>query len=447
MDLNTDTLDHDILIGDGTAENCPQDIRASGAVFDLRFHPSQLFLALGMVNGGIEVHGVDSQKKNQTKLAANLPEVHSGGVTGLEFSEDGQHLISVSSDKSISVMDCSTQQQLVKIKKSKTHPHKHGISMVNVCSESVVATGDDDGTVVFWDLRAAKREVMKYHEHGDYITGMLFFDQVQQLVTSSGDTCVGCFDFRKSRVVDFSDKRKEDLYCLAFIPATNDLICGTPSGELPVWRYGSWARPYDVFPKHPKECEAIEVYNDNIVLTGAQDSMIRVIQIYPTKRVLAHLGGHQKKFGGGVSRIRISADRSLAASSGQDQIVRFVDLAFLGDEKEVDRLLNKAEARHMQTIREANEDDEEKEEGDDEDTESDSDDSDWTTDGDDDEEASEEEDSDSDDDAPVAKTDRQKKRERVAAAQWLKEAQKEKINFRKEGSKRRVKGFWGDLVE
>ena len=449
--------DADILLGDGSEETTPQDLYTGSAVFDMRFHPSAPLLAVGLVSGGIEIH---QWRRNETRMVTNMAEVHTGGVTGVEFSEDGQYLLSCSSDKSISVYDCNTQQQVLRVQKAKSNPHKHGISSMNVCTESILATGDDDGLIALWDLRQQK-VVAKYHEHGDYVSSMLFFSEIDHLVSSSGDTCLGAFDLRNQKIIDFSDKRPDELNCIAFIPAINAIICGTPSGSLPVWRYGSWSRPYDVFDKHPRECEAIETYNDNIILTGACDSMIRVVQVHPTKRVLTTLGGHSKKYGGGIFRLRISHDRNLVATCGQDNIVRFVDIEFLADESEVDKLRSKAEQRHMATIREANAEDaaaEEQQEGGEEDEESEwsdtSEDDDDEDDGSgDDEEAQEadeeagEEDSDDDSsDEDTANTTRAKKRARVAAAKWLKEAQKEKVNFSKELKKKRVKGFWGDLV-
>jgi hypothetical protein len=436
---------------------------------------------------------------------------HERGVAAMEFSEDGTHLVTVSSDRHLKVLDCSTQKNIIDIgpaddgmvtvskkKKAKasadgaaagpvskgktkkslvrvpqSNPHQTPISSVNVCSDTMIATGDDDGLVALWDMRQ-QRPSHVYHEHGDYVSQMLFFSEVNQLVSCSGDTCVGCFDLRANRIIDYSEPRKDELTCMTFIPATNDLICGTPCGTLPVWKYGSWARPHDVHKNHPKECDALTTYNDNIFFSGACDGVVRVIQHYPTRRVLTHLGGlDRRRFG--INHIRISHDRNLLAVSGQEKFVQFLDISFLSDESQLDKLRTRAEVKHMETIRESNAAKQKKEEGD---ADSDSDDS-------DDSEAprekkakaaqrrrhegsdSDEEDdgntlkgagraeggiakqrvvSDDDDDDEPEMLDRQTKRARVAAAKWLKDAQKQKVDFKRERGKKRTSGFWSDLT-
>lgn len=505
MDVNVE--DDAVFLGEGAEDMCPPDLVAPDIVFDATFHPSASFLAIGLVTGGIVVH---EYRKTETRQVAAMT-LHTGAVSAMEFSEQGTHLATCSSDMTLSVLDCQAQAVCSKIAKGKGNPHKVGLSTLNICSEHVIATGDDDGMIVIWDMRS-KKPSFKYHEHGDFVSQLLFFSEVNQLISSSGDTCVGAFDMRKGAIIDYSAPRGDELLCMAFIGATNDLICGTPSGLLPVWKFGSWERPYDVHKYHPKECESIVPYNDNIFFTGACDGMVRVIQHYPARRVLCQVGGHDRRRIG-VSKIRISSDRNMLAVTGQDRLVQFFDISFMSNDEQLDLLRSRADKRHMATLRAANaESDKQKEreakliaQGADSDSD-DSDDDDWTSDSDD----SDDDDGNDDrgdvdgeeptagDDAEAASDDgvdaeaevdveddgatkkkrtakkkkaprgekgagaaappeapaeddepelsRTTKRERVAAAKWLKEAQKERINYRREGAKKRTKGFWSDLL-
>lgn len=450
-------MDVEALLGDATLDAVPQDLLCAATVFDIAYHPNAPFLAVGLINGAVEVHECH---RTETRGVATI-KLHSGGITGMEFSTTGSHLVTVSSDRSINMLDCTTQQSVVTIKKGKGNPHKFGISAMNLNSDTTVSTGDDDGLIAFWDLRSQSL-IGKYHEHGDYISQMLYFEEVNQLISSSGDTCLGAYDMRSSKVIDFSDMRPDELACLAFIPATNDIICGTPSGSLPVWKYGSWARPYDVFKFHPRECECIVTYNDNIVLTGAYDGLVRVLQVYPVRRVLCHLGGNDVKQPS--SHIRISHDRTVIAIARDDATIQFVDATFLSNDDELDKLRNKADLRHMQTLREANAQDEKKEAEAEDDEEDSEDDDEWTSDSEEDEEDEEEgrgegaqkegdvelaEEGPPQEEANQATNDtqitRKQKRDRVAAAQWLKRARKEKVSFSFERRRRRVGGFWEGL--
>lgn len=144
----------------------------------------------------------------------------------------------------------------------------------------------------------------------------------------------------------------------------------------------------------------------------------------------------------------------MIAVSGTDKVVQFIDISFLADDEQLDKLRSKAEQRHLATLREATEEAEEialrekmaeAEE-----------DSDWSD--DDDEEDSSEASSDEgegngeegeeedNEEAVPQKTARQIKRERVAAAKWLKDEKRKTVNFQYERKRRRVQGFWGDLT-
>eukprot|EP00388_Colpodella_angusta_P018889 GDKJ01047148.1.p1 GENE.GDKJ01047148.1~~GDKJ01047148.1.p1 ORF type:complete len:324 (-),score=33.11 GDKJ01047148.1:74-1015(-) len=313
---------------------------------------------------------------------------------------------------------------------------------------------------------------MKYHEHADYVSQMLFFSEVNHIVSASGDTCLGVFDMRYNKILDVSDKRKDELLTIAFVPETCDIIGGTPSGSLPVWRYNGWARPYDSYEFHPKEVECIVTYNDNIVLTGACDGMVRVMQIHPVKRNLCQLGGNRRRQG--ISKIRISHDRNLLAVSGTDNIVNFIDVEMLASDETLDKLRSRAEQRIMATLREATAEMEAaraaEEAGSD---------SDWTNsdeenvsdddndnvkeakpattkakstsapkeDGEESSDVSDVSSDESDEEGKPEKTKRQIGRERADAARWLKENKKKKVHFQFERRRRRVQGFWGDLKQ
>lgn len=367
-----------------------------------------------------------------------------GAVSGIEFTDDGAYLVTSSSDRTISVLDCTTCKLMIhltadnviskttekfkkvisskkarsgrsghsgtggtphgegadseKTKKMKKtsdsflltpNPHKFGISALNICDEELVATGDDDGLVAIWDMRS-RQPAFVYHEHGDYISQLLYFSDVQELVSSSGDTCLGVYDIRAGKIRDYSEKRKDEILSFAFIQSSGasstfvpSILCGTSSGTLPLWKFGSWRRPYDVIEGYPGEVEAVvtfhseqSTFNHNIALTGGSDGVVRVMEMYPLRRTLCHLSVRdivqgsafhcsagtrykrehlairRERGSQAIRRIRVNHDGSLIAVCGYDAVVDFADVRFLNDEKELDALRRKREQRHMVTLRE-----------------------------------------------------------------------------------------------
>jgi WD40 repeat protein len=457
--MELDNLKEDVLMGDTNEATVPAAVLASAPVLDIGFHPTLPILAAGLITGEVEIFehkSIDEMAKiplkndfsswifkgkyNEDEVVMNYHHQNmlmhpSGGVSSMEFTDDGSYLVTASSDCTISVMDCVSLRLVIHIPSDEVHartaakkklnamnkkndpqaktvvkaavkkpkggytvpvnPHKFGISAMNVCDENLIATGDDDGLIAVWDMRERK-PVHTYHEHGDYVSQLCYFTDVQELVSSSGDTCLGAYDLRAGKIRDFSVKRKDELSCFAFINSSGisnatfipSIICGTPHGGLPIWKYGSWARPYDVLERHPAECESIvsfhgenTAFNHNLILTGACDGLVRVLQMYPVRRNLCQLsardytyshssvlGGNKSTSGGSqhqgnyvvrrtrgqeaIMRMRVSHDANLLAVSGTDNIIDFVDIAFLNSEEELDQLRGRAEQRHLRTIRE-----------------------------------------------------------------------------------------------
>ncbi|ORC90407.1 WD domain containing protein [Trypanosoma theileri] len=548
MNLDCTAIDDDVLFGEGTAITVPPSLLTTAPVLDIAMHPSLPLLAAGLVTGELEVHeyrGIETKRRPITQQyfktshndlqtnPYNLRMHPKGGISSMEFTEDGNYLVTASSDRTLTVLDCVAEQIALHVgvntsskkstlsskpeknkedkvtkkgtkKKKDKNPHKFGISALNVCDENVVATGDDDGMIVLWDMRQ-RAPAFRYHEHGDYVSQMIYFSDIQELVSSSGDTCLGVFDLRAGKIRDYSEKRKDELNCFAFVNNTGNntssfipsIVCGTPNGGIPVWKFGSWRRPYDLLEKHPAECESIisfnnpeSTFNHNVILTGACDGLVRVIQMYPVRRNLCQLSArdftysHHNSLGGksssahanaaiqrqrgneGITRMRLSHDSAMLAVCGTDNTIDFVDVRFLSNERELDQLRSQAEQRHLAVLREMEE--EREKEAMMEESDSDSDDDDDSSDSDagkskkkslksttnvgKSEKRLREDDNDSDSDESMEseeekeeKTERQKKRERVAAAKWLKEDKRKKMSFTFEKRRRRVHGFFGDL--
>ncbi|EPY30352.1 WD domain containing protein [Strigomonas culicis] len=441
-------LNANMLLGDAEEAVVPPSTLTTDAVMDMSFHPTLPLLAAGLVSGEVEIfeyHGNEMVKRRmQNNFSSWLFGVDDsavawshhhdnvlmhpqGSVATMEFTDDGSYLVTASSDRTVSVLDCETSKLVIHLTAAQTealkeqtekkkkaalaplgkkklravaqkkaaavNPHKFGISALNVCDENLIATGDDDGLIAIWDMRA-RRPAFTYHEHGDYVSQLCYFSDVQELVSSSGDTCLIVYDVRGGKVRDFSEKRKDEISCFAFINSSGannstfipSIVCGTPGGALPLWKYGSWSRPYDTLEYHPKEVDSIisfhgenTAFNHNIILTGACDGLVRVIQMYPMRRNLCQLSArdytysHANTLGVGgrahheyntsfvvkrkrgheaIHRMRLSHDSNVLAVSGFDNIIDFVDVRFLSNEKQLDTIRGKAEQRHMETLRE-----------------------------------------------------------------------------------------------
>ena len=351
MNLDVDSgLNDELMFGNVQGIRTPADIITEEQIFGITAHPTAPFLAVGLISGDVQIHQL---RRTETRLVSTLQTKHQRAVNAIEFSEDGNFLYTASTDRTMKVIDCETQQIVHRILRTSANPHKSGISAMNVADANLLCSGDDDGVVCLWDLRSPRQPKQVYDEHADFVSQILYFSEMHTMVSASGDTTIGCFDIRKDSTLAISATRKDELMSMAFIPATNDIVCGTPKGVLPIWKYGSWKRPFDIYDRHAPEVECILSFNDNIFFTGAVDGLVRVVQHHPVRRVLTHLGSDDMRRRMALTHMSITSDRAMLCVSGHERAVQFIDIEFLGTEKGLDQLRGRYEARHMDTIRRA----------------------------------------------------------------------------------------------
>jgi WD repeat-containing protein 55 len=135
----------------------PEEIVCETQIFDICFHPLASYLAVGQVSGAIDVFLI-GEEANAHVLSINK---HKKSCRGLLFSEDGQTLYSISSDKSILAVDASGQKKWHQKKAHSDAVNK----IVSLREPNVFATGDDSGVVKVWDARASLAEVMTWSLH------------------------------------------------------------------------------------------------------------------------------------------------------------------------------------------------------------------------------------------------------------------------------------------
>ena len=114
----------------------PEELTCDDQVFDIAFHPSvRDVIAVGQVNGVIDIFKIGLEGNVLGFKNHN----HKKSCRGLLFSDDGESLYSISSDKSILCIDPNGQKRF-RYKKA----HDDAINKIVSLNEShLFATGDD----------------------------------------------------------------------------------------------------------------------------------------------------------------------------------------------------------------------------------------------------------------------------------------------------------------
>lgn len=208
--------------------------------------------------------------------------------------------------------------------------------------------------------------IQHYKVNHDYITDFETNTDGTTLFASSGDGTLSVFDIRyvnrkgtrrSVQVADInphttqqqqptqgkkstwetsgytqSDNQEDELLSLCLLKKSQKLLCGTQQGILSLFSYNIWGDISDRFPGHPQSIDALLKIDEDTVLTGSSDGLVRAVQLLPND-LLGILGGHD---GFPVEGLGWSAGRKLVGSVSHDEYIRLWDAKFLNEEDDDD---------------------------------------------------------------------------------------------------------------
>ncbi|KAK9823827.1 hypothetical protein WJX72_005787 [[Myrmecia] bisecta] len=322
-----------------TTETCK--IELPEQPMDCHFHPTEPLIATGIISGRLQTYRyAGSTAERVLSLKA-----HSESCRAVQFSAAGSLLLSASADKSILAVDVA--QGVAKARLSDAHAV--AINRLTMVSETVLASGDDSGCINLWDTRQ-QSGCGSFQAHSDFITDMVVLDAHQSLLAVSGDGTLSVNDLRTIKVqLQTEDDADDELLSVAVVKQGKKVVCGSQSGVINLYTWGAMADCSDRFPGHPSSVDALLKYDEDTIITGSSDGLIRILSILPNK-MLGIIGAHNDD---PIERLAMSADRSMLASASHDNTLRLWDVAYLGEDDDEE-----------EEARQANEDDKEEEEKD-----------------------------------------------------------------------------------
>ena len=332
--------------------------RCAEQPFDVGFHPnSQIFVA-GLITGEVEIWERDAARDAARKL--KTVRCHDAACRTLAFVNDGALLLTGSSDRSILATDVATSKPLARL----TNAHKAAVNRIISIDAHTIASGDDDGVVKVWDTRqqtacgqfAPFVDFVSDMAHvpmgagaGETAPGVSAVDPAAPgtsaagaaagaasaaaahpgtLVATSGDGTVGHLCLRSWKALGQSDTLDDELLSVCVMKRGKKALAGSQMGVLHVFDYGEWEEPSDRFPGHPSSIDAIVKVDEDTVLTGSSDGIIRVIGVLPNK-MLGVVGEHGDM---PVERMALSLDRMALATASHDHTIKLWDVKDLFEE-------------------------------------------------------------------------------------------------------------------
>lgn len=112
------------------------------------------------------------------------------------------------------------------------------------------------------------------------------------------------------------------------------IVVGSQEGVLSLFNWGDIGDISDRFPGHPQSVDALLALDEDILISGSSDGVIRILSVLPN-RMLGVVGEHSEW---PVERLALSADRGLLASASHDNTLKLWDISYLreggGEEEE-----------------------------------------------------------------------------------------------------------------
>ena len=150
------------------------------------------------------------------------------------------------------------------------------INCMEFCENIALATGCDGGVVKLWDPRQDGC-AMRFHEHGDYVSGLRYSPDHGFLYSSSGDGTLNIFDLRTGNLVNGSHSSEDDLLCVEIVGSGSYVCVGSQEGLLHLFRFDNWGLPEDTLPGHSQSVDRILKVSETAICTASNDGLIRCV--------------------------------------------------------------------------------------------------------------------------------------------------------------------------
>ena len=267
----------------------PSDIEAGSMVWDLAFHPKNDILALGCIDGVVQVYGY---KPEETDLLFSMKN-HKDGVRSMEFTNSGSHLWTASSDGSLKSVECETRN-VVFDQRDTGHPD--ALNVLHFLDEHLLVTGCDGGVVQLWDTRQHTPAMHWTDLLGTGIMSFTHHHSKGQILAGSDDGAIAVFEMRKAEAEVLTAANDDAVTSLGLIGGPigsgdgTHVAAGCNSGNVRIWKYGVWNKCVDNLKGHPCEVEGVMQLKDGDVVTASCDGVVRAVRLMPQPKLLDTLG-------------------------------------------------------------------------------------------------------------------------------------------------------------
>ncbi|GMH23996.1 hypothetical protein Nepgr_025839 [Nepenthes gracilis] len=287
------------------------EINLGNLPFDVDFHPSESFVAAGLITGDLLLYRYAADSVPQRLLEVHA---HDESCRAARFIHEGRAIVTGSPDCSILATDVETGSAIARLEDAHTAP----INRIICLTESTIGSGDDDGFIKVWDTRQ-RSCCNSFDAHEEYISDMTFVSDSLKLLATSGDGTLSVCNLRRNKVQSQSEFSEDELLSVVVMKNGRKVICGTQTGSLLLYSWGFFKDCSDRFIElSPNPVDALLKLDEDRVVTGSYNGLISLVNILPN-RILQPIAEHSEY---PVERLAFSHDKKVLGSISHDQMLK-----------------------------------------------------------------------------------------------------------------------------
>ena len=283
INLASGSADHTVRLWNANSGEQVALIDAhTGPVTAVAFSPDGEILASGSADRTVRLWNVDTGEQ------LTVLEGASAAVSSVAFSPDGKTVAAGSADNTARIWSVNSGRQL-----SLLPGHSGPVSSVAFSPDGkTVATGSADNTIRLWDVKSGEQTAL-FEGHSGSVSSVAFSPDGKTLASGAVDQTIRLWDPGSGQQLALIENGGVPVYSVAFSSDGNTLVAGSADKTVRMWNVRERGQPVRLKSDSDHAYSVAISPNDATVAAGSEDRSIHLWNIASGQESV-QLAGHER---------------------------------------------------------------------------------------------------------------------------------------------------------